>query len=783
MYSQKKPNIILILADDLGWNDLSCTGNRYYETPNIDKLSESGIRFTQAYSSHPTSSPTRAGILTGLHPSTVGYFSPGGHLATAILKPTTYNIDPYNNKTSGVSSVTRLDTAYYTLPEALKDNGYKTLHLGKWHLGLEPYTPLNFGFDEDYPAKPHLSGPAGGYFYPNPEVIPNEKTITTGEHVDMILAKKASEFIKKNKDTTFYINYWMYSIHSPHEASVEYMEYFKNKKGNKFPGANPVTAAMIKHMDDCVGEILNAVKAAGIENNTIVVFASDNGGITKQLDAINKSYEYGRNLPVTDNTPLRGQKGTPYEGGVRIPLIIKYPNKIKKGILSNQIVSTTDFYPTFLELTGITPKVQFDGKSIVPSLKNEKNTSNMFFCHFASTFLLPDGEIPATTIRVDDWKLIKLYNTGINLSDSLILCNLNVDPSERFNFIMLFPEIANTLIYKMDSIIKKTRTVIPYKNPFYKPITDNAHWGFSQNTQQWLFYGADYSFSDNSMSVKIKRTNCLFFSPSHLNIECNEYNSIRILYKNIGNETNATLRIRTNEKPDFSENKAFTCKFLKTNNNYDTVQIVLPKFSNPTEKINQIQLSFSDTTISHSLYLDSVYFYFDKTIPFQTQPTVDTIYITDTIFIHDTFVITDTIVKTDTVYVYDTIRPDSIVIREIIIKTDTLFVSKEKIIKQTFIIQYTILKPKITAVEERKYTSFPDNSKIIVKVSHKAIIIESDNSIIQSCRLYAINGKLIHNSITINSNYYNIDFSNEKSGVYVLHIFADNTTYIQKIIK
>ena len=358
--AESQPNVVFILADDLGWSDTTLFGTtKFYKTPNIERLAARGMTFTRAYSSSPLCSPTRASILTGLSPARHGITSPNCHLPTVTLHAEETARSSPKQKATIPKSVSRLDTKYYTLAEMFRDHGYATGHFGKWHLGHEPYSPLEHGFDVDVPHHPG-PGPAGSYVAPwrfkdfdhDPD-IPNE-------HIEDRMAREAVAFMEKHKDEPFFLNYWMFSVHAPFDAKQRLITQYRNRVDPTDPQRSPTYAAMVESMDDAVGALLDAIDRLGIAHNTIIVFASDNGGnMYNQVDG----------TTATSNAPLRGGKATMYEGGIRGPAVVVEPGSVEAGTQSNEVIQSSDFYPTLLEMLSIKaqPNQDFDGVSIVPA--------------------------------------------------------------------------------------------------------------------------------------------------------------------------------------------------------------------------------------------------------------------------------------------------------------------------------------------------------------------------------------------------------------------------------
>ena len=297
--SAEKPNIVFILADDLGWADTSLYGHtRLYQTPHIERLAKRGMTFTRAYSASPLCSPTRSSILTGLHPATTGLTAPNCHLPQVILKATPGKKGNPGKKALQPNVGTRLDPEQTTIAEALKEAGYANGHFGKWHLGKEPYSPLEHGFDIDIPHWPG-PGPAGSFVAP--WKFPDFDPDTPDQHIEDRMAKEAVAFMEEHKDGPFFLNYWMFSVHAPFDAKKDLIEKYRPLIDPKDPQRSPTYAAMIESMDDAVGTLLDAIDRIGIADNTIVLFFSDNGG---------NMYNEVDDTTPTSNAPLRGGKAS-----------------------------------------------------------------------------------------------------------------------------------------------------------------------------------------------------------------------------------------------------------------------------------------------------------------------------------------------------------------------------------------------------------------------------------------------------------------------------------------
>lgn len=469
-----RPNVVFILADDLGWRDTGCYGSTFYETPNIDRIAARGMRFTQAYSASPLCSPTRASIMTGQYPARVGITWASCHLPLQLEK----RLDPGTPavRVLNADHLTRLKPDYFTLAEALKANGYATAHFGKWHLGHgSPYEPKDQGFDRDFPHTPAAPGPAGGYFAPWSFIKDPPLTAPPGEHIDDRMSVEAAKYIRENKDRPFYLNFWLYSVHAPFNARQDCIDYFQTKVNPDNPQRNPLYAAMVKHMDDSVGRLLKALDDAGVADNTIIVFTSDNGGYVnapKETDPA--GYE---KAPVTSCYPLRRGKGSLYEGGTRVPCIMVWPGRTQAGAVVDALFQSVDFYPTLLAMCGIAPRdgLQFDGLDQSAVLLGQSGPRDRVFCHFPHGGLIQSpmnretGYLPGTYVRKGEWKLIRFFADNEDGSDRLELYNLKEDIGEEKNLAATYPERANELNQLMDEFLQDTQAVLPKLNPSFKP--------------------------------------------------------------------------------------------------------------------------------------------------------------------------------------------------------------------------------------------------------------------------------------------------------------------------
>ncbi|WP_414664763.1 sulfatase [Horticoccus sp. 23ND18S-11] len=469
-----RPNLVFILADDLGWSDTTFNRpNAFYETPNIQRLAQRGLRFTQAYAANPLCSPTRASILSGLYPARIGITAPVCHLPQVIMEKSAIKKAAPTAKVLVAQSVTRFDTSYYTLAEAFKAGGYATGHFGKWHLGPEPYSPLQQGFDVDYPHWPG-PGPAGSYVAPwkFPEAL--KFTGQPGEHIEDRMATEAIAFMKAHKDEPFYINYWAFSVHAPYDAKPALIEKYRAKAAKLPPGSgqrNPVYAAMVQSLDDNVGRLLDTLDELKLAEKTIIVFFSDNGGVHWLAGTPEATQALGiADIPITSNAPLRGGKATTYEGGTREPCVIVWPGLTKAAAVTDTIIQSVDFFPTFADVLKlqIPDTLKFDGKSFAPALRGTAHDRGPTFCHFPHT-TPASGGLASTWVRVGDWKLIRFYCLNDDQSDLLELYNLKDDLGETRNLAAQQPARVAELNALITGFLKDTDAVVPPRNPDYDP--------------------------------------------------------------------------------------------------------------------------------------------------------------------------------------------------------------------------------------------------------------------------------------------------------------------------
>jgi arylsulfatase A-like enzyme len=456
----EKPNILFILVDDLGWADLGYTGSPFYETPNLDKLAASGMVFTDAYAASPVCSPSRAAIMTGKYPARLNLtdYIPGNQF-----------YGPHKNqKLASHPFKLQLDLEEYTLAEAFKDAGYKTFFAGKWHLGEEEkYYPNHQGFDINKGGN-NTGHPAGGYFapYKNPQIEDGEE----GEYLTDRLTDETIDFIKKNKGNPFFAYLSFYTVHLPLQGKPEKVEKYRSKlsemnySGEEFIKKGetyhkqwqnmPHYAAMVESMDENVGRLLQVLEQENLSENTVVVFTSDNGGMATS----NRT----DNIP-TNNLPLRAGKGYLYEGGIRVPLIISWPDNIKRDNKTDYPVTGTDLYPTLLDLAGIDLKNSQhpDGISLKSVLENKEIEERPVFWHYPH-YSGGLGGRPSGAVRLGNYKLIEFFE-----DNRIELFNLKEDIKETTDLAEAKPEKAEELKQLLHQWRKNVGAQIPYPNPHY----------------------------------------------------------------------------------------------------------------------------------------------------------------------------------------------------------------------------------------------------------------------------------------------------------------------------
>jgi len=488
----QKPNVLFILVDDLGWKDLSCTGSDFYETPNVDTLASYSTVFSQGYAACSVSSPARASIMTGVytaeHNITDWIGAPQGEEIRAQKKYTKMLPAIYDHS---------LKQGYTTIAEALKLNGYATYYYGKWHLGgvEQQSLPTDHGFEVNVGGYKAGSPGKGGYF--SPYQNPFLKDGPNGENLSWRLASECAEGIKNHMknhpDKPFFSMLSFYAVHAPLQTTKSYWKYFRDKAdehgylkdGFKIDYGlpvrkyqdNPIYAGLISHMDDGVGIVLKQLKELGILDNTLIIFTGDNGGICSGVSS-------------TSNLPLRGGKGTQWEGGIRVPFIIKEPHQ-KQHRVSDTPVCGIDFYPTILDYAninvqkalndgdagkigeiagtpepdgGLVPQPRIDGVSIKPLVEGGEIVSRNLYWDYPH-YSASTGGVPCAIERSGDWKLILYFE-----DNHTELYNLKNDPGEQKVLNTEYPAKVQKLTNNLKKWLKSTNGALPKNDPQYNAV-------------------------------------------------------------------------------------------------------------------------------------------------------------------------------------------------------------------------------------------------------------------------------------------------------------------------
>lgn len=443
--AQQQPNVVIFLVDDMGWKDLGVYGSDYHKTPQIDSFAKDAVRFTNAYSACTVSSPTRAALMTGKYPAKlhVTDWIEGYKMPNAKLKMPDWTMFLAHEET--------------TLAEVFKQNGYATAHFGKWHLGEdEKYWPEHQGFDINIGGwrrgQPTVDKNKGynGYFSPygNPRMTDGP----VGEYLEDRLANDACNFIQQSKSKPFFLNFWLYNVHTPLQAQQEKIAKYSLLVDSTKLQKNPTYAAMVEHTDEAVGKVIAQLKSLGLYENTIIIFTSDNGGLI------------GKGLrKVTNNSPLRLGKGERYEGGVRVPLIIKTAQQVAPNRINTTPVMTIDYMPTLIDMANlkVDKKVLkgIDGVNITPLLTSENGKLKRKSLYWHYPHYHTEGATPYTAVRNGDWKLIHTIETN-----SYELYNLKIDISESKDLINSEPAIAAKLKKELEAWKKKMGAQMPTVN-------------------------------------------------------------------------------------------------------------------------------------------------------------------------------------------------------------------------------------------------------------------------------------------------------------------------------
>ena len=474
--SRSKPNVILVMVDDLGWSDIRGNGSTFHETPHLDIMAEEGAFFTDAYAASPVCTPTRASILTGKYPSRINMSFISG---TSGAQGDGYKLLAPKPK----GNIAYEET---TLAEALQQHGYKTVHIGKWHMQNhtergKAHFPQKHGFDLNIAG--FKMGQPGSYYFPykserHPGTnVPGLEDGKKGDYLTDVLTDRAIKFIKQNREHPFFMNFWFYTVHTPIQPKKSKMAKYQAKaKSLGFPSQNkdgipvwqsfarkqqdsPAYACMVESMDENIGRILKTLKSQDLEKDTLVIFFSDNGGL---------STGSGFNMP-TSSQPLRAGKAWLYEGGIRVPLIIKFPGHIPPGTKISEPVISTDLYPTILDFLNLPlqPKQHLDGLSlkslIAGGVDLKREAIHFHFPHYHHINTMG----PSGAIRQGDYKLIEVFETG-----ELELYNLREDMEENHNLVDKIPTLAMQMRKDLKKWRLQSNAQLNQKNPNYDPDLD-----------------------------------------------------------------------------------------------------------------------------------------------------------------------------------------------------------------------------------------------------------------------------------------------------------------------
>lgn len=462
-WAEEKPlNFILVLVDDMGWMDLSCQGSDFYRTPSIDRLAEEGMRFTNGYAGCAVCSPSRAAVQTGRHPHRLGVtdwirsrFQRGGK-GTPEANPTEY-VGNNNRKLLCPPNPFWMEHEEITIAEVLNEERYQTAYIGKWHLGDPEWYPEYQGFAEnrggcDYGQPPSFFDP---YNQPKGKheslregiyKLPGRKE---GEYLTHREGAEAVELIRNWKDEPFFIQISHYAVHTPIQAIAEVAAKYEDTPG--VTQANAKYAAMVESVDDSMRMVMKELEELKIDDRTVILFTSDNGGLD-------------RNGSPTDNAPLRSGKGYAYEGGIRVPFLVRWPGQIPAGTVSDFPVTSVDIFPTFLDMAGVAlpEDRKVDGVSLVSHLQSGEiagGDRDTLFWHFPHYRHDPG---PYSIIREGDWKLIKFWEGPMELY------NLKDDLSEEQNLVELSPERVEAMEKALIEQLTVDGAKLPIPNPEYK---------------------------------------------------------------------------------------------------------------------------------------------------------------------------------------------------------------------------------------------------------------------------------------------------------------------------
>lgn len=447
---ESRPNILFIFLDDFGWRDTGYMGSDFYETPTLDRLAEGGMVFTQAYSAAANCAPARASLLSG-------QYTPRHRIFNVGMQPRGKR---QHRRLEHIAGTDTLDPGIQTWAHRIQKAGYRTATMGKWHLSKDP---IPYGFDVNVGGT-HSGSPPRGYYPPHAKA-PGLQDVPKDEFLTTSICRKAASFMVSNKDKPWFLYLTLFAVHTPIQAKRDLLTHYESKPPGKLH-SNAAMATMIQAVDDGVGHLLTTLDNLGIRDETVIVFFSDNGG-------------YG---PATDMAPLKGYKGTYYEGGIRVPFFVNWPGVVEAGTESSVPIIGVDLYPTFLEMAGATAPVGQvqDGHSIVPLLKGEALPARSLYWHFPAYLQSYGGRFrmeqrdalfrsrPVGVIRDGDWKLLEFFESG-----DLELYNLKEDVGETQNRLASHPVEARRLHRLMKAWRQKTKAPVPsVRNPDFDAMSE-----------------------------------------------------------------------------------------------------------------------------------------------------------------------------------------------------------------------------------------------------------------------------------------------------------------------
>ena len=447
--ARERPNFVFLLVDDMGWSDLGVYGSDLHETPRIDAFASTAMRFTNAYAASPVCSPTRASIMTGKYPA---------KLRMTVWREAAKN-PPLNRKLVPPVTADSLPHAELTVAEVLRDAGYVTAHVGKWHLGTAEYYPQTQGFD--YNVGGTLWGAPQTFFYPYSgsrpfaglRYVPHLEGGREGEYLTDRLAEEAIGVLRAEGRKPFFLHLSFHTVHTPIEGVPAVADRYRAKIRDGMRHRNPQYAAMVHSLDENVGRVLDTLGDLGIADNTVVVLTSDNGGYVNSYAG----------MRVTDNFPLRSGKGSLYEGGIRVPAIVRWPGVTTPGTVNDSPISSVDYYRTLLSIAGLEGNTDYnrtvDGIDLVPLLKDpeaELDRTALFF-HYPHYYATTS---PVSAVRVGDWKLLRYYEDA-----SVELYNLADDIGERRNLSEEHPERAAALLHRLEAWLERVDAAHPSPRP------------------------------------------------------------------------------------------------------------------------------------------------------------------------------------------------------------------------------------------------------------------------------------------------------------------------------